>query len=157
MVVLVGLATVGLIVAGVVALVGDDVAKEVVDGGRPPTAMPGDLPDIPGGETPVDGELVSEVPFDDLRIDGSGRWLVIDFVGARPGEGPCSAHYGAEVDERPDQVVVRLGAVDDDGPELSEGEACTSEGYIRTLVLPLSEPLAGRPVVDGVSGVTHQG
>jgi hypothetical protein len=124
----VGMAVVALLVAGALAV--------LADSGEP--------------------EVVAEMRFDAVRTDASGRSLLLSFVGSQAGDGPCGSDYGARVDEEADRVVVGLGTVEDDRPELSDNETCRALGYPRTLLVDLTEPLAGRPVVDRVSGLAHR-
>lgn len=100
-------------------------------------------------------QVTTEVPFDSVRTDESGRSLVVSFVGAPPDEGPCGRDYTTDVAEEAEGVLVTLRAVQGDRPGLAVNEACQAVGYLRTVVMNLAEPLGDRPVVDQTSGVVH--
>lgn len=159
----VGAGVVAVVVVGLVAVFSSGGGLPVVAGppGSPsPSPGPSPLPEpgdqeFPLGSPSAPGELVSEVRFDAVRTDASGRSLLVSFVGSQAGDGPCSADYGAEVDQTPGRVVVGLGEVDTDRPQLSQNETCTDLGYPRALVFELAAPLGDRSVVDATSGIAH--
>jgi hypothetical protein len=85
------------------------------------------------------------------RLDGDPRRLVVSFTGADPAADPadpCWEGYGPEVSAEPDRVVVRVRAYRSRTP-LGPQQFCTEVGFVRTLAVPLHNPLAGRVVLDG--------
>jgi hypothetical protein len=76
---------------------------------------------------------------------------VVSFSGTDPAADPadpCWEGYAPEVSAEPDRVVVRVRAYRSRTP-LGPQQFCTDLGFVRTLAVPLHDPLAGRAVLDG--------
>ncbi|MCU1426166.1 MAG: putative secreted protein [Actinomycetia bacterium] len=71
--------------------------------------------------------------------------LVLHFVGAAPGTGPCTADYAAHVVEGATAVVVGIEAI---RHETSGTGSCVAVGYSRETTITLSSPLGARVLVD---------
>jgi hypothetical protein len=85
------------------------------------------------------------------RLDADPRRLVVSFGGRDPAADPadpCWEGYAPEVSAEPDRVVVRVRAYRSRTP-LSPRQFCPDMGFVRTLAVPLHDPLAGRAVLDG--------
>jgi hypothetical protein len=85
------------------------------------------------------------------RLDADPRRLVVSFTGADPAADPadpCWEGYAPEVSAEPDRVVVRVRVYRSRTP-LGPQQFCTDLGFVRTLAVPLHDPLAGRAVLDG--------
>jgi hypothetical protein len=85
------------------------------------------------------------------RLDADPRRLVVSFSGTDPAADPadpCWEGYAPEVSAEPDRVVVRVRAYRSRTP-LGPQQFCTDLGFVRTLAVPLHDPLAGRAVLDG--------
>lgn len=92
------------------------------------------------------------------RLDSDPRRLVVSFTGADPAADPvdpCWEGYAPEVRAEPDRVVVRVRAYRSRTP-LGPQQFCTETGFVRTLAVPLHDPLAGRAVFDGHDGRRHR-
>jgi hypothetical protein len=91
------------------------------------------------------------MPWEAGRLDADPRRLVVSFTGADPAadpDDPCWEGYAPEVSAEPDRVVVGVRAYRSRTP-LGPQQACTDMGFVRTLAVPLHNPLAGRAVLDG--------
>jgi hypothetical protein len=85
------------------------------------------------------------------RLDADPRRVVVSFTGADPAADPadpCWEGYAPEVSAEPDRVVVHVRAYRSRTP-LGPQQFCTDIGFVRTLAVPLHDPLAGRAVLDG--------
>jgi len=85
------------------------------------------------------------------RLDADPRRLVVSFTGADPAADPadpCWEGYAPEVSAEPDRVVVHVRAYRSRTP-LGPQQFCTDMGFVRTLAVPLHDPLGGRAVLDG--------
>lgn len=85
------------------------------------------------------------------RLDADPRRVVVSFTGVAPAADPadpCWQGYAPEVSAEPDRVVVRVRAYRSRTP-LGAQQACIDLGFVRTLAVPLHNPLAGRAVLDG--------
>ena len=100
--------------------------------------------DIPGVMRGVTDPIVVRTGFSD-------RQLVVSFVGGRPrasddDNDPCATDYVGTARLAGDRFVVGLSGVQ--APSRPKSTVfCTAEGYLRTAVINLPEPLAGRAVV----------
>jgi hypothetical protein len=84
------------------------------------------------------------------RLDPDPRRLVVSFTGADPAADPadpCWQGYAPEVSAEPDRVTVVVRAYRSRTP-LGPQQFCTSLGFVRTLAVPLHNPLGGRAVLD---------
>ena len=92
------------------------------------------------------------------RRDADPRLVVVSFTGRDPAADPadpCWEGYAPEVSSEPDRVVVRVRAYRSRTP-LGPRQACADMGFVRTLDVPLHNPLAGRAVLDGHDGRRHR-
>jgi hypothetical protein len=92
------------------------------------------------------------------RLDADPRRVVVSFTGRDPAADPadpCWEGYAPEVSSEPDRVVVRVRAYRSRTP-LGPRQACADMGFVRTLAVPLHNPLAGRAVLDGHDGRRHR-
>jgi hypothetical protein len=115
---------------------------------------PGPAPAAAPTTTAPDGVRDRTLQWEAGRRDVDPRRLVISFSGRDPAadpSDPCWVGYVPEVSAEPDQVVVRLRTYRSRAP-LGPQQACADMGFVRTLAVPLHDPLAGRAVVDGHGG-----
>ena|SRR5215472_9873800 len=80
-------------------------------------------------------------------LDPGGRALTVQFTGAAPGHGPCTASYGMQIALSATAVAVAVR-------ELRHGSgnaACLLIGYLRHVSATLPVPLGARVVVDAAS------
>src|SRR5690349_3871170 len=73
-----------------------------------------------------------------LKVSADKKTITIGYMG-----GDCDDHAEADVDETSDQVTITI--------LISEADVdfCNAVGHSRTIAVRLSEPLAGRELVDG--------
>jgi hypothetical protein len=119
---------------------------------------PGPAPAAASTTTAPDGVRDQTVAWAGGRRDADPRRVVISFTGRDPAadpSDPCWTGYVPEVSAEPDRVVVRLRSYHSRVP-LGPQQYCTDMGFIRTLAVPLHDPLAGRAVVDGHDGRRHR-
>ncbi len=93
------------------------------------------------------------VRWDGARlVFGEPERLTLYFVGGPPGrpDDPCASAYEATAEPSDGRMTVTLRELP--APPLPPGRACASVGYERSVTVALSEPLRGRPVVDGATG-----
>jgi hypothetical protein len=115
---------------------------------------PGPAPAAASTTTAPDGVRDQTVAWAGGRRDADPRRVVISFTGRDPAadpSDPCWTGYVPEVSAEPDRVVVRLRTYRSRVP-LGPQQFCTDMGFVRTLAVPLHDPLAGRTVVDGHDG-----
>jgi hypothetical protein len=92
------------------------------------------------------------------RLDPDPRRVVVSFTGGDPAADPadpCWEGYAPEVSAEPDRVVVRVRAYRS-RTRLGPQQFCADMGFVRTLAVPLHNPLAGRAVLDGHDGRRHR-
>lgn len=90
--------------------------------------------------------------------DGS---VTISFIGAEGGTGPCSANYTAQLIESAHAVAVTIDQTQSDqsgptvnAPSVTRVEtACDLVGHTRTVHVRPTQPLGGRPIIDGHTGI----
>lgn len=82
-----------------------------------------------------------------------GRELTLRFIGAAPydADNPCSASYRAVLNETDDEVRLRILERSSHWHGLL---VCTLEGYPRTVVAALDDPIGARDLVVGPDGRT---
>jgi hypothetical protein len=105
-----------------------------------------------------DGARDRTLSWEAGRLDADPRRVVVSFTGADPAADPadpCWEGYAPEVSAEPDRVVVRVRAYRSRTP-LGPQQACTDMGFVRSLAVPLHNPLAGRAVLDGHDGRRHR-
>jgi hypothetical protein len=93
-------------------------------------------PDLAGGA----GGIGATATHDDHK-------LLLRFVGAAPGTGPCTADYTAHVAEAATAVAVSIEEISHDEPGAADA-TCTAVGYSREVTITLSSPLGTRVLVD---------
>ena len=112
---------------------------------------PGPPPATAPATTAPDGIRDRTVPWDAGRLDADPRRVVVSWTGANPDadpSDPCWVGYAPEVSAEPDRVVVRVRVYRSRTP-LGPQQFCTDMGFVRTLAVPLHDPLGGRAVLDG--------
>lgn len=95
-----------------------------------------------------------ERTWESARTDGE-QAVLVSFVGAEAGQGPCQAEYQGEAVLQGDAFVVSVSTVPPPpgAGATDQGELiCPAIGYSRTVRVQLPEPRAGRAVVDGRTG-----
>ena len=109
-----------------------------------------DLPSWP----PQSSRDFQFVPINQLTLSKGGRYLSLDFVGARAysSNDPCSADYEATVTVVDD--VLEIGVEESRRPTPTEGTACDAMGYARSLRVDLNEPFTGSVWRD-LNGYLH--
>jgi hypothetical protein len=134
------------LLAAVLAIAGLAACAAPERPGPPPAAAP--------TTTAPDGIRDATVAWETGRRDADPRRLVISFTGRDPAadpSDPCWAGYVPEVNAEPDRVVVRVRSYRARASR-SPQQFCTDMGFVRTMAVPLHDPLAGRTVVDGHTG-----
>jgi hypothetical protein len=76
------------------------------------------------------------------RLGTDGRHVIITFVGAKAGTGPCTADYTVDQFASDTAVAVKVRETRDGGG------ACTDIGYTRRVEIALDSPLGNRVLVD---------
>lgn len=123
-----------------------------------PSATGAGLPPPPGSEPAQDGIEDRVVSWDGARTASTPRQLVLSFIGgpAGPSDAPCWKGYRPEVRFEAQRVVITLRSFHSPPrPEPAAPIGCTLQGHPRTVTVELSEDIAGRDLVDGVSGETR--
>ncbi|MFC5747953.1 hypothetical protein [Actinomadura rugatobispora] len=90
-------------------------------------------------------------PVSRVEAPTQGSSMTVQYIGAPPGEGPCSAEYRARVVEGETAVVAIVQARPRREPV--EGVACAPAGTLRREVISLSRPLGERVVLDLAQGL----
>lgn len=124
------------------------------DGERPTTAACQQPPPAPGPVLLQEPPRDVTGPFYAARTDGPCG-LLVTFVGAPEGDGPCLvAEYAGRLE--PAGTGLRL-VVDErhTGPTPSGVVGCNDLGAHRSMHVPLDEPLDGRRVVDAQGHALH--
>ena len=104
-------------------------------------------------DAPVDSGAVVDTWLK-IAVDGSGRELVISFVGRpeRTSDGRCATAYTTGVQESESEVRVSIIA----STSLADGTGsvveCGSDVETRTAVVTLETPLRGRDVINEATG-----
>jgi hypothetical protein len=160
--------------AGTTALVITAVRldREVFDTDRGPQSLPAWLFLFKGVADPAEvlaiapgvswsrNDAADPLAIESATISSDGRTVVVRFVGAAPGSGPCSAEYGADLAESDTSVAVSIHQVTSPTPVGTAGAtnvsadstafACSSIGYFRTVALTLHRLLGNRVVTDNL-------
>lgn len=79
------------------------------------------------------------------------RVVTFSFIGGPPPDQPCGGDYTGVVAESNHAVAVAVQA--SPGRVVGGGNACTAEGYIRSVTIQLASPLGGRVLVDASARV----
>jgi hypothetical protein len=111
-----------------------------------------------GGGGGADAAAGSEARGQPVRWDGARlvrgdpERLTLYFTGGPPGppDEPCARAYQATAAVSGDRMTVTVRELP--SAPLPPGHGCADVGYGRTVTIELSEPLRGRPVVDGATG-----
>ena len=85
-----------------------------------------------------------------VAVGAGGRQMVVNFVGAAAGTGPCTASYTLSLKESKQAVAVAVISHAHGGP-LGKDVACSLVGCGRHVTAELDAPLGGRVVVDASS------
>jgi hypothetical protein len=118
---------------------------------------PGPAPATAPTSAAPDGVRDRTLAWEAARRDPDPRRLVVTWTGADPAadpSDPCWVGYAPEVSAEPDRVVVWVRSYRSRVP-LGPQQACPDMGFVRTLAVPLHDPLGRRVVVDGHSGRPH--
>jgi hypothetical protein len=126
-------------------------------------AVPAFLPDRPGrpaaaptvatGPLP-DGVPDQVVPWEGARPGGQPRQLTVTVIAGGGADStpsdPCWEGYQPEARSEADRVVVTVRRFR--SRAATGATACTSEGLLWNVTVPLPDDLGGRPLVDGATG-----
>ena len=127
---------------------------------RGPSELPAWLFDVPGAtaavavaalappavfvptKPPPDRAFSGAPAVTGATVDGTGRSVMVSFVGAKEGTGACTADYDVAIDETTTVVLIEVRT------RREGGGSCKALGYLRQAVATLAAPLGNRVLVD---------